>query len=187
MDRKAQPLDAVAFRRATGADAAAIAVLHAESWRRTYRGAYADSYLDGPVFEDRATVWQERLARSSNHEVTIVAELGGTVVGFVHVILDRHPQLGAYVENLHVLDAARGRGVGTGLLDAAARIVVEHRPGSGVHLRVLEQNTAARGFYVRRGAKVAEHVVAGPFPGGGTAPALVVAWPDAAALLQEPD
>jgi hypothetical protein len=30
-----------------------IALLHADSWRRHHRGAYADSFLDGDVEADR--------------------------------------------------------------------------------------------------------------------------------------
>jgi GNAT superfamily N-acetyltransferase len=34
------------FRAAGPGDAQAVAGLHADSWRRHYRGAYADSFLD---------------------------------------------------------------------------------------------------------------------------------------------
>jgi hypothetical protein len=50
------------FRAATGADAMAVATLHAESWRVHYRGAYRDEYLDGDVIQDRIRVWEERLS-----------------------------------------------------------------------------------------------------------------------------
>ncbi|TQS39512.1 GNAT family N-acetyltransferase [Cryptosporangium phraense] len=50
------------LRPATAADAPAIARLHADSWRRHYRGAYADSFLDGDVLADRRAVWESRLA-----------------------------------------------------------------------------------------------------------------------------
>ena len=43
-------------------DAAQIAELHAASWRRHYRGAFADSYLDGDVVTERRTGWSSRLA-----------------------------------------------------------------------------------------------------------------------------
>jgi len=35
------------FRLADVADAEQVGLLHADSWRRHYRGAYADSFLDG--------------------------------------------------------------------------------------------------------------------------------------------
>ena len=37
------------FRRAEARDADRIAQLHAESWRRTYRGMMRDEFLDGDV------------------------------------------------------------------------------------------------------------------------------------------
>jgi hypothetical protein len=37
----------VRIRVADSSDAPAIAALHAESWRRHYRGAYSDAFLDG--------------------------------------------------------------------------------------------------------------------------------------------
>jgi hypothetical protein len=43
-------------RMATLADSAAIATLHADSWRRHYRGAYSDQYLDGNIVEERQAV-----------------------------------------------------------------------------------------------------------------------------------
>jgi hypothetical protein len=50
------------YRQATASDVAAIARLHAESWRRHYRGAYLDSYLDGDVVADRIAEWSGRLS-----------------------------------------------------------------------------------------------------------------------------
>ncbi|MEU4563183.1 hypothetical protein AB0F72_32800 [Actinoplanes sp. NPDC023936] len=53
------------FRFAEAADAAGIAALHADSWRRHYRGAYSDSFLDGDVIADRHAVWSARLAEQA--------------------------------------------------------------------------------------------------------------------------
>ena len=62
------------FRTAVPADAPAVAALHADSWRRFYRGAYTDEYLDGDVLTDRLAVWSARLADPDTRHVTIVAE-----------------------------------------------------------------------------------------------------------------
>ena len=48
------------LRVAGRSDAAAIAALHADSWRRHYRGAYSDAFLDGDVHADRLAVWTEQ-------------------------------------------------------------------------------------------------------------------------------
>ncbi len=52
------------YREATAGDAAAIAGLHADRWRRHYRGAYLDSFLDGEVVTDRMAEWAGRLTRA---------------------------------------------------------------------------------------------------------------------------
>lgn len=55
------PRVGLSFRLAAATDAAAIADLHAQSWRRHYRGAYSDAFLDGDVAADRLAAWTERL------------------------------------------------------------------------------------------------------------------------------
>jgi hypothetical protein len=79
--------DVVLLRSARPPDASAVAALHADSWRRHYRGAYADSYLDGDLEIDRLAVWSQRLGQPSPWARTIVARADGELVGFVHVVL----------------------------------------------------------------------------------------------------
>ena len=50
----------VTLTPATSADAAAIALLHAQSWRIAYRGLLADEYLDEHVLGDRTSFWSTR-------------------------------------------------------------------------------------------------------------------------------
>lgn len=47
--------------------------LNADSWRRNYRGAYLDSFLDGDVLADRLAVWTDRLTQPRSNQYTIVA------------------------------------------------------------------------------------------------------------------
>src|SRR4051812_31814313 len=82
------PLPEIALRPASARDITAIAALHADSWRRHYRGAFRDSYLDGDIDTDRQAVWTERLTDPAADHVTVVADRSGEVVGFVHMILD---------------------------------------------------------------------------------------------------
>src|SRR6266478_3896315 len=98
------------YRTATPHDVDAIALLHADSWRRNYRGAYLDSFLDGDVFADRAAVWTDRLTQPGAKQHTVVAEHDGDVVGFAHTILDDDPTWGALLENLHVAHNLKRRG-----------------------------------------------------------------------------
>ncbi|HUH81909.1 MAG TPA: GNAT family N-acetyltransferase [Solirubrobacteraceae bacterium] len=153
------------LRPAGPADAEAVARLHADSWRRHYRGAYSDAFLDGDVERDRLAVWSERLEQVHDSHATFLAENGGMLVGFVHVVFDEDRSWGALIDNIHVDAASQRCGVGTGLMAVAAGAVVERSAPTGLYLWVLEQNVAAQAFYVARGGGRVERapVVA---PGG---------------------
>ena len=90
---------------------------------------------------------------------------------------------GALLDNLHVTHEHKGLGIGTRLVAETARGVLAREPQSGLYLWVLEQNTAAQVFYAARGGTEVERGMRGPFPGGGTAISLRIAWPDPSVLL----
>jgi hypothetical protein len=94
--------DAVTYRAALPSDAPAIAALHADSWRRHYRGAYSDAFLDGEVATERLLVWTDRMNEPGEGRSTIVAESEGRFVGFCHAVFDHDPRWGTLVDNLHV-------------------------------------------------------------------------------------
>ncbi|OAH10194.1 GNAT family N-acetyltransferase [Streptomyces jeddahensis] len=178
------------FRAAGPDDAERVALLHADSWRRHYRAAYADSFLDGDVVADRRAVWSSRLADPAAGPavgLTVVAEDDTGLVGFVHVVFDDDERWGSLVDNLHVTNDRRRTGVGGALLTRAAEAVVERAAGKDMYLWVLEQNTAAQGFYRALGGSQAE-VAPVPPPGGvparlnGRPKMLRIAWSDASAL-----
>ncbi|MFB6718766.1 GNAT family N-acetyltransferase [Kribbella sp. NPDC056345] len=174
------------IRVATAADAEQVASLHADSWRRHYRGAYADAFLDGDIEADRRTVWTERLAAPA-HTETILAEESGQLIGFVHVMLDADPRWGSLVDNLHVRTARRGSGIGGRLLRQAASAVEQRAATRAMYLWVLEQNIAAQGFYRANGGDAVETAPVPP-PGGdpsrlnGSPACLRIAWADVAVL-----
>ncbi|MFC0547821.1 GNAT family N-acetyltransferase [Kutzneria chonburiensis] len=167
------------FRPAEVEDADRIAELHADSWQRFYRGAYADSFLDGDVVANRREVWSARLASPAG-SATVVAEQDDLLVGFVHVIFDADPKWGSLVDNLHVRHDQRGSGLGRRLLCLAAE-AVGSRP---LYLWVLEQNVAAQGFYRAYGGISVETAPVSP-PGGdptrlnGSPLMLRMVWPEA--------
>jgi ribosomal protein S18 acetylase RimI-like enzyme len=176
-------VSSIRCRPAEVRDVEAIAELHADSWRRNYRGAYLDSYLDGDVLTDRLLVWRERITRPDASFRTIVAERGGVFAGFAHTKLDDDPKWGALLDNLHVVHGWKGQGIGTQLMAAAARAVLKATPGAGLYLWVLDANVAAQGFYAARGGVEAGREMRGPFPGGGTALGRRIVWPAPSTLL----
>lgn len=146
----------VAYRVGCSDDVPAVAALHADSWRRHYRGAYSNTYLDGDLVGDRMEVWARRMAHLSEDRSTILAEREGQLVGFVHTALDADPTWGALIDNLHVVAELKRLGIGTALIGEAAQVVRERRPSSGMYLWVLEQNEAAQAFYAARGGVCVE-------------------------------
>jgi GNAT superfamily N-acetyltransferase len=175
------------FRFADRSDAEDIAALHAESWRRHYRGAYSDAFLDGDVVADRLAVWSERLRENDPQRQTIVVESGGGLIGFAHTAFDDDPTWGALLDNLHVAHGHKRRGVGSQLLAWAARGVIERE--TGLYLWVLDQNVDAQAFYEARGARRVGRALASP-PGGvasrlsGSPIKLRYAWTDPTLVFQ---
>jgi len=178
----------VQYRDASRRDIEAIAALHADSWRRHYRGAYSDNFLDSNVIADRLEVWTERLATpgSRTNQCTIVAESDGVLVGFAHTILGDDPTWGALLDNLHVRYDLKGLGIGTRLMAETARVVMDRTPSAGLYLWVLEQNKAARAFYEsRRGTCVGRQP--SETPGGATVVGLRYVWRDPSVLIGRSD
>jgi ribosomal protein S18 acetylase RimI-like enzyme len=168
----------VQYRDATKTDADSIAALHAESWRRHYRGAYLDTYLDGDVTTERQQVWRGRLTEPPTGQFTVIAQRGDEIVGFAHTLLDEDPQWGSLLENLHVASELKRNGIGSHLLSQTAQRLVRIRPAGSLHLWVLDQNTAAQAFYSARGGSRVQTQLRGPFPGGGRALGHCYHWSD---------
>ncbi|MEV5962192.1 GNAT family N-acetyltransferase [Kribbella sp. NPDC051952] len=177
----------VRFRMAGPDDAVAVAGLHADSWQRHYRGAYADAFLDGEPDGFLTGRWTERLANPSPGARTIVAEYGGELVGLSHVEIGADATWGALLDNLHVQSGLKRQGVGTQLLALTAQAVQDAAPASGLYLWVLEQNVGAQKFYSARGGENVERSTVPP-PGGeparliGTPACYRFSWPDPSVL-----
>ncbi len=170
------------FREATSADAEAIARLHAESWRNSYRGIYSDAYLDGDICAERVGVWTRQLVRPRADQHTVLAVEGGALLGFVHTLFDEDPTWGALVDNLHVAAGSQRRGLGRRLMAESAAATIAARPARGLYLWVLEANGRARAFYAACGGQEIEHApdVA---PDGTSVAGIRVAWSDPSVLL----
>ena len=176
--------ETIAIRRAAAGDWAAVAEVHALSWRSAYRGIYPDSFLDGPVIEDRKRHWRRTLRRmNADEDAVFVAEQAGRSVGFA--CLRRLEPGGPLLDNLHVLPERKGQGIGRALIAHAAGWLVEKEPDAPLQLLVWEANAPARRFYAGLGGEEVGSLRC-PIPGGGRGTEIRMVWPRAAVLAAPP-
>jgi GNAT superfamily N-acetyltransferase len=126
------------IRRATPADAPAIAAVQARTWRHAYADIVDPERM--PTVELQSPRWTDLL--DGGGEV-YVFDQAGQVAGFA--ALD-----GAELRAIYVDPPAQGAGVGGALLDAA----VDALRGAGhreAFLWTFEANGLARAFYERHG------------------------------------
>ncbi len=151
------PHPPLSLREATAADLALINDMHVRSRAVTYRGQVSDHYLDVvmPVasLEDWARKLPEMLAGGGR---ILIAQSQGRASGFV-CMLAADADGSVYINNLHALPEHKGRGVGSALLDAAEQWA-RACGARAMHLRVLESNKPAIGFYESRGWRCVERL-----------------------------
>ncbi|WP_254529413.1 GNAT family N-acetyltransferase [Natrinema gelatinilyticum] len=124
----------------------------AEMWVRLARDQRA---YDSAVLPDaNHDAMRDTLAAYRVADGLLVARLGGKIVGFVSVSIERGSlELDAtrgLLSNIYVEPAVRDRGIGTALLEAAEDTLAE-QGADIVLLEVMAGNDDARRFYRRRG------------------------------------
>ena len=169
------PQIAVSYREAVASDVLDIARLHADSWRRHYRGAYPPAFFDSSLDVDRLGVWSERLANPQG-SFTLVCERSG-LVAFVHVCFNADARFGSLVDNLHVRHDLHRNGIARHLMAGAAAAVAHAAPGKPLYLWVLEQNVRAQAFYRAIGGSEADRHDADP-PALPGVRRIRYVWPD---------
>ncbi|MGL4232858.1 MAG: GNAT family N-acetyltransferase [Casimicrobium sp.] len=142
----------MSFRRATLADAYAIAHVHCTSWRETYAGLLPQTIIDHySVLEQRVSMWEKALIRNTGS--IWVALDSNDVVGFANGGETRSREDGcdAQLYVINVLRIAQGEGVGLGLV---CRVFDDLRASgfSSARVEVLHNNMPAIRFYEKLGA-----------------------------------
>ena len=151
------PKPPLTLRDATLADLVAIDDIHVRSRRATYRGQVSDHYLDVTMPAASRADWERKLPELlAGGGRVVIAESGGTSIGFV-CALAADAGGSVYVNNLHALPERKGLGVGSALLDVATRWA-RATGAQAMHLRVLETNLPAIGFYESRGWRCVDRV-----------------------------
>jgi ribosomal protein S18 acetylase RimI-like enzyme len=150
----------VRIRAGDARDAEDIGRVVVETWRSAYRGLVPDAFLDDASPAERAGVWRNFLEKDSARFVLMAdddrnAAGGFTAVGFMVAGPERtgDPTHPGEVYAVYVLPSHQGRGLGRGLMRAAAARLAAGGIASML-LWVLEANTPARGFYEALGGAV---------------------------------
>jgi len=166
-------------------DAANIAAIHCASWRSAYAGILEQSFLDGPIEPDRATLWHDRLANPRAEQIVLIAEEAPVQpVGFLCAFggVDQH--WGSLIDNIHILPSHRGQGSGARMMQDVAAQLASRYPGMGIHLWVFEANDAGLRFYERLGGKIVERD-SSRIPAARGATVLRLHWPDPHRLIDQ--
>jgi GNAT superfamily N-acetyltransferase len=142
------------LRRATGADAVAVAAMHVRAWQTAYRGIISDPFLDALDVESRAGRYAFDRSGPGDPETWIAVD-GDDVVGMVSVSPSRDedlPGLGE-VRALYVAPDRWRSGAGSALMAGAERLLTDAGFTDAL-LWVLEDNALARRFYEAAGWEV---------------------------------
>lgn len=171
----------VRIRRATVEDAEALARLHVDAWRATYRGLVPDSRLDSLDYERRSARFREQLeghgpeTGSSRYEgearptkeagsETYVAEREGEVLGFVTLGACRDADVDSQrvgeIWGIYLAPQHWRQGAGTRLFRFAEELLASWGCIEA-KVWVLAGNSRARRFYEAMGfaADGASHVL----------------------------
>ncbi len=141
------------IREARAEDARAIAQVHVESWRTTYRGLMPEEVLARLSVEDRENAWIGILRDRT--KFTYVAESERSVVGFANGGPERtkDPEYSGEIYAVYLLEEHQRRGIGRTLVHALAERLV--REGlSSILVWVLTENPACRFYEALGGAFV---------------------------------
>ena len=145
------------IRRAEVGDAEAISAIHVAAWRGAYTGIIPHRALN-IMLQRRGPAWWARAIQRSTQ--ILVADIGGVVAGYATLGPNRArqlPQRGEVYE-LYIRPEYQGIGLGTRLLGAARRSLVEQGL-KGLVVWALEDNDLAVAFYEGAGGQdVAEGV-----------------------------
>jgi GNAT superfamily N-acetyltransferase len=142
-------------REATHNDVPAIAKVHVDTWRTTYRGIVPDEHLAKLSYERRANGWYQILnhAPEDGNFTYVAEEEAGEVVGFANGGVERtgDPVYKGELTAIYIRQTHQGKGIGRCLV----RAVAEKLGRSGIDsmlVWVLVDNPACQ-FYAALGGK----------------------------------
>jgi GNAT superfamily N-acetyltransferase len=170
------------YREATPEDVEQVALLHAQSWQRHYRGILQEDYLKNQVLTDRRQVWRERLQHPAENQYVLLVEEDHMLCGLACLYFNHDPVWGSLLDNLHVSSVYQGQGIGRQLLASVAARAYAYNHSLPLYLWVYAKNESARGFYASLGGSH-EETQRVENPGGGYGEVYRYVWKDVTILF----
>lgn len=136
------------IRKAIQEDALAIATVHVNSWKETYRGIICQEFLESLKIEERLKLWEEILSQSTDATPVFVAvNSTNEIIGFASFGSERTKKFSADCElyAIYILDSYKRRKIGLELLLVGVDELLKQNYNSML-VWVLEENDS-RGFY----------------------------------------
>ncbi len=160
------------IRPAQLTDTHAIALVHVESWRTTYKGIMPDELLANLSVERRQANWTNVLSNPDSRTVLYVAEVDTQVVGFAAGGPERteHPVYKGELYAIYLLQDYQGQGMGRALVLEVARKLIEF--GYTTMLIWVAARNPATNFYAALGG----HPIASKTETIGDAPIEEIAY-----------
>jgi len=129
-------------------DAGDIAAVKAMGWRTTY-AAWVPEPVLAPHLDLRAQSGAMAAELGEPPNFAVIARDGDRMLGFATCLLAGRSE--PLLDSFHVLPEARGRGVGSALLELLAREAAA-RGAVALTVKVVEENVRTRALYERLGA-----------------------------------
>jgi ribosomal protein S18 acetylase RimI-like enzyme len=139
------------IRPGAPADIDAVAAIKVANWADTYMELIPPDVL--VPFLDLAHAIED-LRNSiglADAHFLVAQDSKGNAIGFSLAFLDQEPD--PWLESLHIVSSARGRGVGTALMREVAR-AIRARGRNSMRLGVVRGNRGATRLYTRLGASL---------------------------------
>jgi GNAT superfamily N-acetyltransferase len=170
------------IREATMADVAAIARVHVDSWRTTYKGLLPDDYLANLTYERREALWRRILSKPPGQDMVYMAEEPASgIVGFVSGGPERSgdPVYTGEVYAIYLLERWQGQGIGRQLLVTLVRQLVQ-RGLTSLLIWVMADNPSRRFYEALGGRPVRKRL---EMTGGVEVVDVAYGWLDARVLI----
>lgn len=137
------------IRKANDSDILKISTLYIENWRKTYSGILSQNYLDNLTVENISKKWSEYLCIRGQQ--IFVAYEEHDFLGFVASKVDDTEVKCWYLDSLHVAEVARGKGVGTSLINTVGKYALD-AGYKNMSICIVKGNDRSKTLYEKLGA-----------------------------------